>query len=263
MDKVRLPVTPGKLQISIHNANETVELINEGQINLLKKAGLSDIEFECLIPQVWYPFAEYESDLGEGKVFMEADETPGVHRRSKNKEDDIPVRGGRTTGKYEDVRKKTVRDAGFYLDHFENLKNRKKPFPFIVCRKMPRGKKLFCTDMKVSLEDYKITEDAKEGFDLTVKISLKQWRNYGTKTVDVRIGGIKPTAEAGMSRETDGALGLPQSYTVVSGDCLWNIAKRFYGDGSKYTAIYEANKNVIGGNPNLIYPGQVLMIPAI
>lgn len=50
MDKVRLPVTPGKLQISIHNANETVELINEGQINLLKKAGLSDIEFECLIP---------------------------------------------------------------------------------------------------------------------------------------------------------------------------------------------------------------------
>ncbi len=263
MDKVRLPVTPGKLQISINNANETVELINEGQVNLLKKAGLSDIEFECLIPQVWYPFAEYESDLEDGKVLMEAAEAPGAHRRSKIVEDDIPVCGGKTPGKYEDVRRKLIRDAGFYLDHFENLKNRKKAFPFIVCRKMPQGKKLFSTDIKVSLEDYKIVEDAKEGFDLTVKISLKQWRDYGTKTVDVRIGATKPAADAGRPRETDGAPGLPQSYTVVSGDCLWNLAKRFYGDGSKYTVIYEANKNVIGGNPNLIYPGQVLTIPAI
>lgn len=53
----------------------------------------------------------------------------------------------------------------------------------------------------------------------------------------------------------------PQTYTVVSGDCLWNIAKKFYGNGSQYTKIYDANRGVIGGNPNLIYPGQVLTIP--
>lgn len=53
----------------------------------------------------------------------------------------------------------------------------------------------------------------------------------------------------------------PQIYTVVNGDCLWNIAKKLYGDGSKYTVIYNANKSVIGGNPNLIYAGQVLTIP--
>ena len=39
---------------------------------------------------------------------------------------------------------------------------------------------------------------------------------------------------------------------------MWNIAKKFYGNGSKYTVIYNANKGVIGGNPNLIYPGQVI-----
>lgn len=50
------------------------------------------------------------------------------------------------------------------------------------------------------------------------------------------------------------------SYTVVKGDCLWNIAKRFYGDGTKYTVIYNANKGIIK-NPSLIYPGQVLKIP--
>ena len=53
----------------------------------------------------------------------------------------------------------------------------------------------------------------------------------------------------------------PKTYTVKSGDCLWNIAKKYYGSGSSYTKIYEANKGTIGGNPNLIYPGQVLTIP--
>lgn len=54
----------------------------------------------------------------------------------------------------------------------------------------------------------------------------------------------------------------PKTYTVKSGDCLWNIAKKFYGNGALYTKIYNANKSVIGGNPNLIYPGQVYTIPA-
>lgn len=51
------------------------------------------------------------------------------------------------------------------------------------------------------------------------------------------------------------------SYTVVKGDNLWKIAKRTYGDGSRWQAVYDANRGVIGGNPNLIYPGQVLTLP--
>ena len=51
-----------------------------------------------------------------------------------------------------------------------------------------------------------------------------------------------------------------RTYTVKRGDCLWNIAKRFYGNGAKYTRIYDANTNKIA-NPNLIYPGQVFVIP--
>lgn len=39
------------------------------------------------------------------------------------------------------------------------------------------------------------------------------------------------------------------------------IAKKFYGKGSDYTKIYNANKGTIGKNPNLIYPGQVFTIP--
>ena len=53
----------------------------------------------------------------------------------------------------------------------------------------------------------------------------------------------------------------PKTYTVKSGDSLWAIAKRALGDGSRWPEVYEANKGVIGPNPNLIYPGQSFRIP--
>lgn len=53
----------------------------------------------------------------------------------------------------------------------------------------------------------------------------------------------------------------PKTYTVKPGDSLWAIAKRILGDGSRWREIYNANVSVIGKNPNLIYPGQVLRIP--
>lgn len=53
----------------------------------------------------------------------------------------------------------------------------------------------------------------------------------------------------------------PRTYTVVSGDCLWTIAQRFYGNGAAWPKIYDANRSKITKSPNLIYPGQVFVIP--
>ncbi|MFW2405445.1 MAG: LysM peptidoglycan-binding domain-containing protein, partial [Gammaproteobacteria bacterium] len=50
-------------------------------------------------------------------------------------------------------------------------------------------------------------------------------------------------------------------YEIQSGDTLSGIAKRYYGDAMKYTKIFEANKGVIE-DPNKIYPGQKIRIPA-
>ncbi|MCV7229324.1 LysM peptidoglycan-binding domain-containing protein [Mycolicibacterium komossense] len=50
----------------------------------------------------------------------------------------------------------------------------------------------------------------------------------------------------------------PRTYTVASGDTLWAISERFYGDGSKYQRIADASGVA---NPDLIQPGQVLTIP--
>lgn len=52
----------------------------------------------------------------------------------------------------------------------------------------------------------------------------------------------------------------PKTYTVKKGDNLWNIAKKHLGDSNKWRQIYDKNKGVIGRNPNLIYPGQKLVL---
>ena len=48
--------------------------------------------------------------------------------------------------------------------------------------------------------------------------------------------------------------------TVVRGDSLWRISRSTYGEGRRYPSIFEANRNKIR-NPNLIYPGQIFVVP--
>lgn len=52
----------------------------------------------------------------------------------------------------------------------------------------------------------------------------------------------------------------PRTYVVKKGDCLWNIAKKFYGSGPLWPRIYDANKKIIK-DPHWIYPNQKFVIP--
>jgi len=54
----------------------------------------------------------------------------------------------------------------------------------------------------------------------------------------------------------------PSGYTVAQGDSLWKIAQRVYGTGTAWPTIYEANRGVLK-DPNRLYPGQVLVLPAV
>lgn len=73
----------------------------------------------------------------------------------------------------------------YYLSVLELLKTSKQTTQFILVRRAPSGGALYDTNIKVSVEDYNITEDAKSGLDVTVDVNLKQWRDYGTKTATV------------------------------------------------------------------------------
>lgn len=217
LDGVLMPITPSKVKVKINNQNETLTLISGEEINILKAAGLTDVSFDLLLPQVSYPFTN----------------------------------GG-------------AQPADYYLSLFERLKTAKEPFQWILNREKPNGSRLFYTNLTVGMEDYQITDDAEEGFDITVTVSLKQYRHYGTKTVTIQPAptpATKPTATAEPPKRETSQAPKQSTYTVKSGDCLWNIAKKYLGDGSRYNEIYNLNKDKIK-NPNLIYAGQVLTLPS-
>ena len=85
----------------------------------------------------------------------------------------------------------------------------------------------------------------------------------------LRASGVLPALAAGetetpvtSSEPTESS--EPQTgstYTVQPGDCLWSISQRFYGTGTRWNVIYEANKSIIQ-KPGFIQIGQILEIPA-
>lgn len=81
------------------------------------------------------------------------------------------------------------------------------------------------------------------------KVVLVIGNTNGIASVDDRMTVEIPEPEA-------------QFHTVVSGDYLSKIAKKYYGDAMKYPIIFEANKPMLA-DPDKIYPGQVLRIPAL
>ena len=161
-----------------------------------------------------------------------------------------------------------------YFDKFKEIKEEKKSFRFIVARTTPGGKRTWDTNLLMALEDFTLKEDADEGDDVIMTFKLKQFKEYGVKTVKIVSVKPKTTSTSTKARSTDNKTKSSKTYTVKYGDCLWNIAKKYYGSGAKYTIIYNANKSAIeadakkhgkssSSNGNWIWPGLKLTIPAL
>jgi len=73
-------------------------------------------------------------------------------------------------------------------------------------------------------------------------------------------GRVAARVESPFLRAALVELPADQAFIVQPGNSLWRIARRSYGQGPRYTVIYEANREQIR-NPDLIYPGQVFTIP--
>lgn len=229
-DKVlTFPITPGELTITVGSKNEVVNLINEGDINILKSPALIEVEFEARFPMKQYPFAR----------------------------EFIPFQN--------------------YYDVFKDLKENKKSFRFIVARNIPHGvsnwqQKTWDTNLLMSLEEFTLDENADNGDDVIIAFKLKQYKEYGVRVLKNQNNTTSTSTKPRPAETAPTQTQQNQTYTVKSGDCLWNIAKSFYGNGSLYTKIYNANKTIIentakkygkksSSNGHWIYPGTVLIIP--
>jgi nucleoid-associated protein YgaU len=77
---------------------------------------------------------------------------------------------------------------------------------------------------------------------------------------NVKSGGSSTARPAPAPAGDAPAAPAIRTYTVVAGDNLSKIAKRFYGDANQWKRIFEANRDIIK-DPDRIQPGQTLKIP--
>lgn len=200
LDKVLLPIAPKSIKIGFSSQNKTLNLINDGEINILKDPGLLDIEFDAMLPNTKYPFSIYKDG------FESADK---------------------------------------FIDKINKLKTDKKPFQFIVTRTRPDGTPLFNTNIKVSLEEYEINEDAEEGFDVILSIKLKQYKPFGTKKIKIEKSkdeDNKQEAKVEEKREADESKIMIGSDVIVNG----RLHRDSYGKGPGQTRTnYKGKINLI------------------
>lgn len=225
-DVLTFPITPSKLTITVGSKNKVVNLIDEGDINILKSPSLVEVDFEARFPMRKYPYSR-EVDSFQN-----------------------------------------------YYDFFKSLKEDKKSFRFIVTRTKPNGDRTWDTNLLVALEDFSFNEDADEGDDVLVSFKLKQYKPYGVTTIQIKQDtSPSTTSTSKKTRDTGNKAKKSTTYTVKSGDSLWLIAKKHYGDGNQWKKIYNANKTAIekdakkhgyksSSNGHWIWAGLKLTIPA-
>jgi len=98
---------------------------------------------------------------------------------------------------------------------------------------------------------YTVYDDAGKAYSVTRDVRILD-PNDETTILEAEVPLADILALLGIETDT---------YTVVSGDSLAGIARKIYGDWSRWREIYDLNKAVIGNNPNLIYVGQTLILP--
>lgn len=111
----------------------------------------------------------------------------------------------------------------------------------------------------VNLVDYSEDESGESQRDKYLTLDFRVVRGDGTNEI-ITIEKLKKKSPAPKLKPRPKPK-KQKTYTVKRGDSLWKISKQIYGNGAQWKKLYNSNKNVVGKNPNLIYPGQKFIIP--
>ena len=144
-----------------------------------------------------------------------------------------------------------------FINQIWNTENTNNNVPKIITQGLEKNLNMFFVIENFTY-DYKAGDD-----DVSFELSIKEYIPYGVKLVDYPVLGMADSRVTSPSIVQNSPVDNLQlnTYTVQSGDCLWNITKACCGDGSKYLDLYILNKDIIGDNPNNIKVGQVLTLP--
>ena len=205
-----LPVPPEKLNLTIKNKNKTIDLINEGEVNLIKTPGLTEISFDARLPNTSYPFASYDTSFSESL-------TSNLLGSSFS-----------------------FKKADYFMSYFKQAKTTQNPFRLIIARMSPQFQMLSDTNMLVTLEEYSNNEDAGNGFDVVVPLKFKQYREFGTKEL------VKTTNANGEEVYTiqENRLAnkeVPAAYQVRNEQSIWEACKRVSGGSLDWRTVAGLN----------------------
>lgn len=114
----------------------------------------------------------------------------------------------------------------------------------------------------VMITSHNTTYKGGEPGDVYFELSMRLWREVKVRTTaDLAAPAVTPSGVQQAVSRPD-VKPVPKTYAVKPGDSLWVIAKLQFGDGNKWRSIYDANQSIIGPDPNVIKPGQQLVMPA-
>ena len=240
----RLPTNPEEIEVSSTQAVQKYEILKLGQIAVPTHMELMQYSFECEFPLKQYSYVE----MNDGNQGIKSSGIASVN--TEEKENQILLGNWDSNPKF--------LTSGFYINLFSDWRKKMVPVRFIAGRVFDNERVYNDSiNTKVLMEDLTITEKAGEEGDKYISFKLLEYRDFSKKTpddVNPKTGKTQKITSDGKNPKSKG------TYVVQSGDCLWAISKKYYGDGSKYTKIFNANKDKIK-NPSLIYPGEKLVIP--
>ncbi|MBP1906801.1 LysM repeat protein [Paenibacillus turicensis] len=118
-------------------------------------------------------------------------------------------------------------------------------------------------NLPVSIEKFTWAEEGGAVGDIKYSISFKEYKFYSAKKVEV----VKPTATTATptvkkktAAKRPNTKVKPKTYTLVKGDNLWKVAKKFLGDGSKYKQIQKLN-GIKDSELKRLQIGRVIKLP--
>lgn len=228
----RLPVNPETFEVNSVMETETYDVLGVGQIVVASGLEVREFSFETELPYKKHSYVE------TAKKFL-------------------------TVDKYEAL--------------FRKVRKRKEPINFQYDNGVSTE-----ISTKVLIVEFNTTENAGEEGDKQCEFKLVEYADYGAKIISNSKKKNKSKQSSSKKSNTSNKNSStskkkttvtkkkvttakknpkkPSTYVVKKGDCLWNLAKKFYGSGAKYTKIYNANRSIVK-NPALIYPGMKLTIP--